>query len=202
MLRGLEGRRIALFVSPDDESAASRLAVLTRVLEQAGARIHVLSAANTSEEDFHGARYAALVLLGDDSGGSERDPRLVQLAREFLASDKPIAAFGGALEVLLDAGGAAGRTLAAHGALERGLRGAGAELVDEAIHVDGSLITAQGNAKLEEFATRIAAEFSEQLEENALDEMVDLSFPASDPPATTPAAIGRVAPDSDTDARP
>src|SRR5882672_1467652 len=101
MLSGLEGRRVALFLSPDDESAKRRTAFVTRALEQAGARIHVLSAANTCDADFHGGKYAALVLLGDGPTEAETDPRLVQLTREFLASDKPVAVLGGALSVVL-----------------------------------------------------------------------------------------------------
>jgi len=152
--------------------------------------VHVLSGANASDEDFHGAKYAALVLVGDEDGRSEQDPRVVQLAREFLASDKPVAAFGAALNVILDAGGVAGRTLAAHAPLRAVLEGAGAELVNDPIHADGSLITAQGSANLSDFAGRVVAEFTDLLEEHALDEMSDLSFPASDPPASTPASLG------------
>jgi putative intracellular protease/amidase len=202
MMRGLEGRRVALFVSPNNEAMEGRAAVVTRAMERAGARIHLPSAANTSEEDFHGAKYAALVLLGDEGAGSAEDPRLVQLTREFLASDKPVAVFGGALSVILNAGGAAGRTVAAHAPLKALLETAGATQVDEPIHVDGSLITAQGSDTADAFATAVVREFSNCLEEHALDEMSELSFPASDPPAITPAAMGRVGPDRDSDARP
>jgi putative intracellular protease/amidase len=202
MLRGLEGRRVALFVSSNDESAKQRTSVVTRALEQAGVLIHVLSAANTSDEDFHSGKYGALVLLGDDATGSDEDPRLLQLTREFLASDKPVAALGGALSAIIKAGGAAGRTIAAHAPLKALLETAGATHVDEPIQVDGSLITAQGSVKADEFATALVREFSNYLDEHAVDEMSDLSFPASDPPATTPASIGRVAPDRDADGRP
>ena len=194
MLRGLEGRRVAVFASPKD-SAEERAAVMTQALERAGARIHLLSESSASDEDYHGAKYAALVLVGDEGAQFEIDPRLVQLAREFLASDKPVAAFGSALKVILEAGGAAGRTLAAHAPLKAVLEGAGAELVDEPVHADGSLLSAQGSANLSEFGSRVVAEFSNRLEEHALDEMSDLSFPASDPPAVTPASIGRVGPE-------
>jgi protease I len=153
--------------------------------------VHVLRGANARDEDFHGAKYAALVLVGGEGGRFEQDPRVVQLAREFLASDKPVAAFGSALNVILEAGGVAGRTLAAHAPLRAVLEGAGAELVNDPVHADGSLITAQGSANLSDFAGRIVGEFSDSLEEHALDEMSDLSFPASDPPAITPASLGK-----------
>ena len=91
MLRGLEGRRVAVFASPKD-SAEERAAVMTQALERAGARIHLLSESSASDQDYHGAKYAALVLVGDEGAQFEIEPRLVQLAREFLASDKPVAA--------------------------------------------------------------------------------------------------------------
>lgn len=201
--RGLESRRVAVFIGPDDDPAAEqRAAPVIRALEEAGARIHVLKTGKGDNDDWHGARYAALVVVDDGSSAFSGDTRLVQLAREFLVSDKPIAAIGGGLWALLKAGGAAGRSVAAHGLLRIALEGAGATCVNEPIHVDEALITARADANLDEFARRVVREFSNQLEERELDEMSELSFPASDPPAITPATIGRVAPDRETDSRP
>jgi putative intracellular protease/amidase len=137
------------------------------------------------------------VIVDDGASAFSGDTRLVQLAREFLVSDKPIAALGGGLWAILKAGGAAGRLVAAHGLLKIALEGAGARSVEEPIYVDEALITARADADVNEFAKRVVGEFSNRLEERELDEMSELSFPASDPPAITPATIGRVSPDSD-----
>jgi putative intracellular protease/amidase len=197
MQRGLEGRRVAAFVAPSSDATNKRAAVVIKALEQAGAEIRDLSAGQQSDEDFHGAKYAALVIIGDGTDGSGGDPRLVQLVREFLVSDKPVAALGGALSVMVEAGGAAGRTLAASGSLKSAVEKAGGTPVDEPIHVDESLITADGSVDIEAFAKRVVSEFSNRLEESQLDEMSAMSFPASDPPATTPSTVGRVAPEGD-----
>lgn len=201
MQRGLESRRVAVFIGGDDESAEQHAGAVIRSLEEAGARIHVLKLGKGHDDDWHSALYAALVIVDDGSAAFSGDTRLVQLAREFLVSDKPVAAFGGALWALLKAGGAAGRSMACHGLLKVTLDGAGATCVDEPINVDGAMITARADANVDEFAKRVVREFSNQLEERAVDEMSELSFPASDPPAVTPVKIGRVAPDRDTDAR-
>jgi putative intracellular protease/amidase len=193
MQRGLEGRRIALFAAGDDD----RVAVVTRALEGAGAPIHVLKPGEGEDEDWHGARYAALVIIGDSKATFTGEPQLVQLAREFLVSDKPLAVFGSAVMVLLESGGAAGRSMAADGDLKSALEEAGGTCVDEPIHEDESLITAAASANIEEFAKRVVSNFSERLEERATDEMSELSFPASDPPAVAPSTVGRVSPDSD-----
>ena len=52
MLRGLEGRRVAVFVSPQPD--ASRVGIVGRALEQAGARIHILRESAARDEDFQG----------------------------------------------------------------------------------------------------------------------------------------------------
>ena len=165
MLRGLDGRRIALFAS---ENAQRGVAAVTKALEAAGARLHVLKPSEGSEEDWHGSRYVGLVLIGDEASGFKGEPRLAQLAREFLLSEKPIAAHGGAVGLLHELGG-----------------------------VDESLIMASASSSIDEFVTRVIREFSERLEERDVDEMSDLSFPASDPPAFTPSSVGRVSPDTD-----
>jgi putative intracellular protease/amidase len=154
MQRGLEDRRIALFA----DGGAS---VVARALEASGARVATLNEGSaTRDEDWHGGRYAALVVV-DGQGVSGNEPRLVQLMREFLVSDKPVAVFGGGVQVLHEAGG-----------------------------VEEDALIADPNGDVGQFATRVVAELTGRLEEAQLDDMSDQSFPASDPPSTTPAAAG------------
>jgi hypothetical protein len=155
MQQGLQDRRIALFAAGDRGTVA-------RALERQGARVAVLNGGNaTRDEDWHGGRYAALVIVDVVQTATGREPRLVQLAREFLVSDKPVAVFGGGVQVLREAGGV----------------------------LEDALI-AWRDSDVEDFASRLVAKLVTRLEEAELDDMSDQSFPASDPPATTPAAIG------------
>ena len=184
MQRGLEGRRIALYVGSLNNGGG---APIQQALEGAGARVHVL-ADDTQSGDFHGGVYAGLVAV---SGARENaDSRVVQLVREFMASDKPVAIFGEAVSLLLQAGGAAGRKIACDDSRRPELEGAGARADASQVLVDDALITAQGSADPAEFGRTVVREFSERLEERAVDEMSDLSFPASDPPAVSPSSLG------------
>jgi protease I len=201
MQRGLEGRRIAVIVEAGDDAAERRAATVIRALEGAGAKLESLRDAGKPEQ-WHAGAYAGLVLVGGTRTAHKGAPEIVQMVREFLVSDKPVAAFGGALTGVFEAGGVAGRTVAAGDELKAELEKAGAVCVDEPIHVDGNLITAQASADADSFAARVVQELSDLLEEHELDEMSDMSFPASDPPATSPASIGHLAPDRNGDARP
>lgn len=192
MQRGLEGRRVALVATNEAEKTA---ATVTAALEPAGAIVERLESAN--DEAFHGAKYAALILAGGNGRDFSTDPRLVHLVREFLASDKPVAALGSGLAVVLDAGGAAGRSVVSFDALRSELEGAGATLVSENMYSDDSLFSATDGANLQQVAERIVRKLAERFEDHDVDLMSELSFPASDPPAVTPATVGRVAPDAD-----
>jgi putative intracellular protease/amidase len=194
MQRGLEGRRIALFATPG--GVASELVnALGRAFEEAGATVHSL-ASSMGDEDWQGARYAALVLLGGTTNGAQ--PRLVQLVREFLVADKPLVAVGGAVQLLLSAGGVKGRHIAASGTLRDEIQDAGATCVDGPVNVDDALITVRDGVAPNDLASQVVRALSGLLEERTVDEMSDLSFPASDPPAATPASVGHVARDPDT----
>lgn len=107
--------------------------------------------------------------------GSGRDDdlhsRIVQLVREFLLSGKPVVVVGDGAHLLEQAGGLREDALVASGA---GRADAGPEV-----------------------ARLLAARF----EDSQVDEMSDLSFPASDPPATTPASIGPKQASRDSEAR-
>lgn len=96
--------------------------------------------------------------------GSGRDDqlhsRIVQLVREFLLSGKPVATIGEGLALLEEAGGAR----------------------EDALVFQEDLRASR--------ATAVVARLAERLEDNQVDAMSDMSFPASDPPAVTPASIG------------
>ena len=96
--------------------------------------------------------------------GSGRDDqlqwRVVQLLREFLLSGKPVVVTGSGLALLEQAGGAR----------------------DDAIVLSGGTRGPEGSA--------LVSVLAERLEENQVDAMSDMSFPASDPPSNTPASIG------------
>lgn len=181
MQRGLDGRRVAVYVGSMKNAAGVGV---ERALEQAGARVHIL-ADEAQPGDFRGGLYAALVAVGRPTR-AEGTARAVQLVREFMATDKPVAIVGDAVELLLASGGAAGRTIASDASRRAMLESAGATAVDTPIHVDDALITAQAAADEPEFASTVVREFSERLDERMVDEMSELSFPASDPPAVSP----------------
>ena len=78
--------------------------------------------------------------------------------------------------------------------LKAALETAGGKPADEPIHADGTLISATSGADVSAFAATVVEELTRALEEQDVDAMSEQSFPASDPPATTPASIGHVAP--------
>jgi putative intracellular protease/amidase len=149
---GLEGRRIAVFAGAEGDA-------LAKALKRAGALVELLSDGHSrSEADWHGGRYAAIVI------GSGRDDalegRVIQLVREFLLSGKPVVATGDGVALLEQAGGAR----------------------------EDALLVSEND--MERNVAAVVPLLAERLEDTRLDEMSEQSFPASDPPATSPASIG------------
>jgi putative intracellular protease/amidase len=197
MTGGLEGRRIALVAPADAESG--RAQVVRSALAQSGAQIDLLTPGQGADEEWHGGRYAALVAIGHTGPDSSTadDPRLQQLVREFLVSEKPVAAIGSAVGTIIRSGGAAGRTLSADSEARQELGAAGGKASQNTLYADGCLVTASGDSDDAAFAAQVVRSFAAHLEERDVDAMSDQSFPASDPPATTPVSVGHVAPERD-----
>lgn len=148
--------------------------------EQAGGRFRVdraLSEASTAD-------FVALYLPGGAASveALREDSAAVQFVREFMASDKPVAAIGHGPLLLAEADAAAGRTLTSEPELAQDITKAGGHWVDEPVHADENLITGRGPEDLPPFADRVVREFDGRLAEREIDELSEQSFPASDAP--------------------
>jgi protease I len=141
--------------------------------------------------DVSAADFDALVLPGGVANPDRlrMDKRAVALVREFLESDKPVAAICHGPWLLVEADGVRGRTLTSWPSLQTDIRNAGGTWVDKQVQVDQKLITSRKPEDLPAFCARIVADFATSIREGRIDDMVEQSFPASDPPPG-PAAIG------------
>ena len=200
MRRGLEGRRIALIVAGEGATSRGLGQLVRAALERGGAEVDVREA-GSNEEQLQGGTYAGLVAIAGEPDQARADARVVQLMREFLASEKPVAVGRAALSWVIAAGGAAGRSLAADAEHKGAVEAAGGKLTGTPIHTDGCLVSARSDASEEAFASQVLRDFSRLLDERDVDAMSEQSFPASDPPATSPASIGHVSPDGDADSQ-
>ena len=146
------------------------------------------------------ADFDALVIPGGVAtpDALRMDKQAVALVRDFLESDKPVAAICHGPWLLVEADGVRGRTLTSWPSLQTDIRNAGGTWVDKQVQVDQKLITSRKPEDLPAFCARIVADFSTSIREGKLDDMVEQSFPASDPPPG-PVAIGHTR--GDTEAR-
>lgn len=208
MEAGLKGRRVAILATDGVEQV--ELEEPRKALDEAGALTHLIALEEGSiqamNHDEKGARipvdrtiadarpseYDALLLPGGVANPDHlrMDQRAVQFVREFMLSEKPVAAICHAPWMLVEANAVAGRTLTSWPSLQTDIRNAGGEWVDEKVRVDDRLITSRKPADLPEFCQAIVKEFASAIEvTERLDLVGEQSFPASDPPPG-PSAIG------------
>ena len=97
--------------------------------------------------------YDALVLPGGvaNPDALRMDEQAVAFARDFMASGKPVAAICHAAWTLVEAGVLDGRRLASWPSLQTDIRNAGGEWADEALVVDGNLISSRNPDDLPQF---------------------------------------------------
>jgi intracellular protease, PfpI family len=208
MEAGLKGRRVAILATDGVEQV--ELEEPRKALDDAGAVTHLIALEEGSiqamNHDEKGARipvdrtiadarpseYDALLLPGGVANPDHlrMDQRAVQFVREFMLSEKPVAAICHAPWLLVEANAVAGRTLTSWPSLQTDIRNAGGEWVDEKVRVDDRLITSRKPADLPEFCQAMVKEFGSAIEvTERLDLVGEQSFPASDPPPG-PSAIG------------
>jgi len=92
-------------------------------------------------------------------------PEALEFVRGFFEAGKPVGVICHGPWTLIDAGVASGRTLTSWPSLETDLRNAGAEWVDEEVHVDQGLVTSRKPDDLEAFNQKIVEEFAEGVHE-------------------------------------
>ncbi|MFL5834096.1 MAG: type 1 glutamine amidotransferase domain-containing protein [Solirubrobacterales bacterium] len=111
--------------------------------------------------------YDGLVLPGGVANPDQlrTKPEALEFVRAFFASGKPVGVICHGPWTLIDAGVAEGRTLTSWPSLETDLRNAGANWVDEEVHVDQGLVTSRKPDDLEAFNAKIVEEFAEGVHE-------------------------------------
>jgi protease I len=106
--------------------------------------------------------YDGLVLPGGVANPDQlrTDTDAVQFVRAFFEARKPVGAICHAPWTLINADVVDGRTLTSWPSLQTDLRNAGAEWVDEEVHVDQGLVSSRKPDDLDAFNAKIVEEFA------------------------------------------
>lgn len=157
-------KRVAVVLAPNFEDIEATSPI--EALEQAGATVTIIGtetgeikgkkgevlSSSTTFEDVRPADFDMLVIPG---GGSPENLRIhdgaVRWTREFMGSGKPVGAICHGAQLLISSKSVSGRTLTAVNKIRDDVRNAGGKYVDEALVVDGNLITSRVPGDLPQF---------------------------------------------------
>jgi protease I len=122
------------------------------------------TAADVSADDYDG-----LVLPGGVANPDflRSDKDAVAFVRAFIDAKKPVGAICHGPWTLVEADVIKGRTLTSWPSLQTDIRNAGAEWVDEEVHVDHGLVTSRKPDDIPAFNAKIVEEFAEGRHEQA-----------------------------------
>jgi protease I len=200
MMTGLKGKKVAILATDGVEQ--SELLEPRKALDDAGAETVLVSlkageiqAMQHSDkgdtipvdlviDQANASDFAALMLPGGVANPDRlrTNAKAVQFVREFMVSDKPVAAICHGPWMLVEADAVAGRTLTSWPSLKTDIINAGGSWVDCPVQVDGRLVTSRKPADIPQFNERMVREFANQIDQRRVDQTSEESFPASDPP--------------------
>ncbi|HEX5990490.1 MAG TPA: type 1 glutamine amidotransferase domain-containing protein [Solirubrobacterales bacterium] len=176
----LQGKKIA-FLTANEGVEQVELTEPRRAVSEAGAETELLAPESGQVQAFNhldkgetfevdravgdadASEYDGLVLPGGVANPDQlrTEPEALEFVRSFFEAGKPVGVICHGPWTLIDAGVAEGRTLTSWPSLETDLRNAGAEWVDEEVHVDQGLVTSRKPDDLEAFNAKLVEEFAE-----------------------------------------
>jgi protease I len=182
----LQGKRIA-FLMANEGVEQVELTEPMKAVEAAGAEFDLLApeagliqAFNHLDKgerfevdravgDADAAEYDGLVLPGGVANPDQlrTEEEAVEFIRAIFAAGKPVGVICHGPWSLIEAGVVSGRTLTSWPSLQTDLRNAGAEWVDEEVHVDGGLVSSRKPDDLPAFNAKIVEEFAEGAHERS-----------------------------------
>jgi protease I len=180
----LQGRRIAILVANEGVEQIE-LTSPRAALHEAGAEIDLLALEDGEIQAFNHLDkgdtftpdkavgqadpddYDGLVLPGGVANPDQlrTDTDAVQFVRSFFEAGKPVGVICHGPWTLINADVVDGRTLTSWPSLQTDLRNAGAEWVDEEVHVDQGLVSSRQPDDLDAFNAKIIEEFAEGVHE-------------------------------------
>src|SRR5215207_2001765 len=176
----LQGKRIA-FLTANEGVEQIELTEPLKAVREAGAEADLLApeagevqasnhldrgekfTVDRSVGDADASEYDGLVLPGGVANPDQlrTEVEAVEFIRAFFAAGKPVGVICHGPWTLIEADVVRGRTLTSWPSLETDLRNAGAEWVDEEVHVDQGLVSSRKPDDLDAFNAKIVEEFAE-----------------------------------------
>jgi len=175
----LQGKRVALLATDGVEEV--EYTQPREAVERAGGRPELISIepgqiqafqhldksgtypVDRTVSDANPDEYDALVLPGGvaNPDALRTHPDVVQFVKSFFDAHKPVAAICHAPWTLIEAGVLDGRTVTSWPSLRTDLSNAGANWVDEEVHVDNGLVTSRKPDDLPAFCDKMIEEIAE-----------------------------------------